>query len=61
MFKALVAAVFLTCLLATAVQAQDAKAIPDLKGTWESTAQMHSKNYGHLKPEGKSGKLEVLS
>lgn len=61
MIKAFVAALFMTCLLATGVQAQDAKSIPDLKGTWESTSQLHFKEQGHVKSEGKAGKLEVLS
>jgi hypothetical protein len=61
MIKTFVAAVFMTCLLATGAQAQDAKSIPNLKGIWESTSQMHYKEQGHIKPEGKAGTLEVLS
>ena len=61
MIKTFVAAVFMTCLLATGVQAQDAKSIPDLKGKWESTSQMHFKQHGHITPQGKTGTLEVTS
>jgi len=65
MFKASVVTVFLTCLLASAsasvAQAQDASNIPNLKGTWAGTSHMHHKVHGHLKPEGKSAELVVLS
>lgn len=61
MMKAFVVAFFLTCLLATGVQAQETSKIPDLKGTWECTAQLHYKKHGHVKPEGKTGKLTVVS
>ena len=61
MLKAFVAATFITCLLATGVQAQDSKSIPNLKGTWESTSQLHFKEHGHVYSEGKAGKLEILS
>jgi hypothetical protein len=61
MLKSLVAAAFMVCLLATGVSAQEAKSIPNLKGVWEGSSQMHFKEHGHVKPEGKVGKMEVSS
>jgi hypothetical protein len=63
MFKASIVTVFLTCLLATAsqAQAQNASNIPDLKGTWTGPSQMHHKVHGHMKAEGSSTELVVLS
>ncbi len=53
MFKPLITATFALCLLASGAQAQDAKSIPDLKGTWEGTGEMHHKLYGHVKHDNK--------
>jgi len=62
MIKALFSSVFLVCLLATGVQAQDAKSIPDLKGSWQATAvQFHFRDKGHIKHDGKGSKLVVTS
>jgi hypothetical protein len=61
MYKALTAAVFTTCLLASGAQAQEAKNIPNLKGTWEAAGQMHHKVHGHIKSGEISSKLVVES
>ena len=62
MFKSsIIAAVFAVGLLASGAHAQDAKAIPDLKGTWEAAGQMHHKVHGHKKDQGKVSKMVVLS
>jgi hypothetical protein len=47
--------------LTSGAHAQDAKAIPDLKGTWEAASQMHHKVHGHKKDQGKTSKIVVLS
>jgi hypothetical protein len=54
MLKPLIAIAFAASLLASGVQAQDAKAIPDLKGTWQGSAEMHHKLHGHVKHDNKS-------
>lgn len=61
MFKALIAAVSLSCLLGTSVQAQDANTIPNLLGKWEGNGQMHHQALGHLKAEAKSSEVIVSS
>jgi hypothetical protein len=61
MFKPLVATVFAACMLAPMAQAQDAKAIPDLKGTWAGSGEMHHKVHGHVKHNSKMSNLVVLS
>lgn len=62
MFKSsVVVALFTVGLLASGAQAQVAKAIPDLKGTWEAAGQMHHKAYGHTKDQVTTSKLVVLS
>lgn len=54
MFKSsIIAAVFTVGLLASGAHAQDAKAIPDLKGTWQGTGDLHHKVHGHVKHDGK--------
>lgn len=62
MFKSsIIAAVFTVGMLASGAQAQDAKAIPDLKGTWEGSGQMHHKAHGHQNEQAKISKIVVLS
>lgn len=63
MFKSLITTtVFTACLLASGAQAQDAKAIPDLKGNWVGTAEMHYKLHGHIKGDNKlMSNMVVLS
>ncbi|MFZ4625546.1 MAG: hypothetical protein ACOYNF_15085 [Rhodoferax sp.] len=61
MFKPLIATAFALCLLAPGVQAQDAKAIPDLKGQWEGVGEMHHKVHGHVKHDSKMTTMTVLS
>jgi L-ascorbate metabolism protein UlaG (beta-lactamase superfamily) len=63
MFKSsIIAAVFTVGLLTSGAQAQDAKSVPDLKGTWEAAAgQVHHKVHGHKKDQGSISKIVVLS
>lgn len=61
MFKPLIATVFAATLLVSGAYAQDAKAIPDLKGTWEGNGEMHHKVHGHVKHDSKISNLVVLS
>lgn len=59
--SSIIAAAFAVGLLTSAAHAQDAKPIPDLKGTWEAAGQMHHKVHGHTKDQGITSKLVVLS
>lgn len=61
MFKPLIASVFAACLLLPAAQAQDAKPIPDLKGTWTGNVEMHHKVHGHVKHAERMSNFVVLS
>jgi len=61
MFKPLIATVFAAALLLPGAYAQDAKAIPDLKGTWEGTAHLHHKLHGHVKDDTKTNHLVIES
>ncbi len=61
MFKPLIATAFAVCLMLHAAYAQDAKAIPDLKGTWEGNGEMHHRLHGHVKHDTKISNLVVLS
>jgi len=61
MFKPLIASVFAAALMLPGAYAQDAKAIPDLKGTWEGSGQMHHKLHGHVKDDTKTNKLVIES
>ncbi len=61
MFKPLIASAFAACLLLPSAYAQDAKAIPDLKGTWHGNGEMHHKVHGHVKHDTKISNLVVLS
>jgi hypothetical protein len=60
MFKSIIiTTLFTACLWAMGAQAQNA--IPDLKGKWEATSQMHHKVHGHTKDETITSQLVVLS
>jgi len=61
MFKPLIATVFAAALLLPGTYAQDAKAIPDLKGTWQGSGEMHHKVHGHVKHDTQMTNLVVLS
>ncbi len=60
MFKPLIATAFAACLMLPAF-AQDAKAIPDLKGTWEGAGETHHKVHGYVKHDTKMANMVVLS
>jgi hypothetical protein len=60
MFKTIGIALCTAAIFAAGVQAQEVKTIPDLKGKWESTSQMHFKKHGHQKSD-KNAQLVVLS
>lgn len=60
MFKPLITTIFAACLMLPAF-AQDAKPIPNLKGTWEGIGEMHHKVHGHVKHDSKMSNLVVLS
>ncbi|MFA6009622.1 MAG: hypothetical protein WC799_06545 [Desulfobacteraceae bacterium] len=51
----------LTTVLTVNAMAQDERKIPDLKGTWKATAQMHYKQHGHMNPKGNAAELVVVS
>jgi hypothetical protein len=54
MFKSsIIAAAFTVGLLTSGAQAQDAKSVPDLKGIWQGTGEMHHKLHGHVKHDNK--------
>ncbi len=57
MFKPLIATALAAGLLLPGVYAQDAKTIPDLKGTWEGAAHLHHKLHGHVKDDTKTNNL----
>jgi len=61
MFRMLSTTAVAICLAATSVQAEEVKAIPDLKGTWEASSHVHYQAHGHVKAEAKTGTVTVLS
>ncbi|MBU1172291.1 MAG: hypothetical protein KKD44_22260 [Proteobacteria bacterium] len=61
MIKNILLIIIMTTVLSVNAMAQDDRKIPDLKGAWEGTAQMHYKEHGHMKPEGKVTELVVES
>lgn len=60
MLKTIGMALCTSALFVTGVQAQEVKKIPDLKGKWEATSQMHFQKHGHQTSD-KKAELLVLS